>query len=564
MHRMHTRKVVAAGLALAMIVPVVRLDADEPPRRETSAGITVSFVHPERQAAAVLRLFEGSRAAYPAAALVAWKHATRSSHQLGKRLEAVISFFNPEMVREWAVLHEARLELDLGATTAAPRFRLLVPRDDGTLTALVTALRLSGGSSEPPLESGKTVVERLGGPGSALATLMDPQAADRDGSVLVVASSRAELEGPAHAPAVARFPPPSESLDSGFAFQVEPGRESTPATASVTLRRMIELVHALGCRAIDGRFGLIEDRLELVGTSRLDPAHPLTQAAIGDCAIDPRWLRYIAAEEALAVVSIASGRGPAYWEGVFTLADRVDRADPARANLAPLRSRVNLLATAAGASLEGDLWPHLKGVTASVLATPGNPGRPGRCVAILHMDTEAAARQLFLQTLPHLARISTRFRADERPKHPQGDAPPAGLDSAGSVALGRPGGRPLEIALVGQDVLIGWGDQALAAALRSAQRPERSVLPVLTEGWAGPQGKTPARLGAFWPGRVRLPLEGLDGPTPLAQSLAEGPPLVWTGWNLGTRALDRVYWQGLSGLVHRFLARIPLDPAGLP
>src|SRR5271165_2403737 len=130
MHRMHTRKLVAAGLALAMIVPAVRLDADEPPRREASAGITVSFVHPERQAAAVLRLFEGSRAAHPAAALVAWKHATRNPHQLGKRLEAVISFFNPEMVREWAVLHEARLELDLGATTAAPRFRLLVPRDD--------------------------------------------------------------------------------------------------------------------------------------------------------------------------------------------------------------------------------------------------------------------------------------------------------------------------------------------------------------------------------------------------------------------------------------------------
>ncbi|MGO9597860.1 MAG: hypothetical protein ACLP7Q_07675 [Isosphaeraceae bacterium] len=562
---MHTRKLVAAGLALAIIVPVGRLDADEPPRREASAGITVSFVHPERQAAAVLRLFEGSRAAHPAAALVAWKHATRNPHQLSKRLEAVISFFNPEMVREWAVLHEARLELDLDATTAAPRFRLLAPRDDGTLTALVTALRLSGGSSEPPLvESGKSAVERLGGPGSAVATLMDPKTADRGGSGLVVASSRAELGGPVHAPAVARFPPPSESLDSGFVFQVEPGSESAPATASVTLRRMIELVHALGCRAIDGRFGLIEDRLELVATSRLEPAHPLAQAANGDCAIDPRWLRYITAEEALAVVSIANGRGPAYWEGVFTLADRVDRADPARVNLAPLRSRVNLLATAAGASLEGDLWPHLKGVTASVLAAPGDPDRAGRCVAILHMDTEAAARQLFLQTLPHLARISTRFRADERPKHPQGDAPSAGLDSAGPVALGRPGGRPLEIALRGQDVVIGWGDQSLAAALRSAQTPERSVLPVLTEGWAGPQGKTPARLGALWPGRVRLPLEGLDGPTPLAQSLAEGPPLVWTGWNLGAKALDRVHWQGLSGLVHRFLARLPLDPAGLP
>jgi hypothetical protein len=562
MHRMHTMKWIAAGLALALIVPVVRLDADEPLRREAPARITVSFVHPERQAAAVLRLFEGSRAAHPASALVAWKHATHNPQQLGKRLEAVISFFNPEMVREWAVFHETRLELDLGASTAGPRFRLFVPRDDGTLAALLTALRLSGGSSEPPLESGKADVLRLGGPGSAVATLIGPSATDRGGSGLVVASSRAVLEGPARVRTEEHFLPPPESLDSGFVFQVEPG--PTPETASVALRRAIESLDALGCRATHGRFGLIEDRLEFEATSRLELAHPFAQSAVGDCAIEAPWLRYIPADEALAVVSIASGRGPAYWEGVFSLADRVERADPVRANLAPLRSRVNLLATAAGASLEGDLWPHLKGVTAGVLAAPGDPGRPGRFVAILHMDTEAAARQLLLQTLPHVARIGTRFRADARPGQPQGIARLAALDPAGSVCLGRPGGRPLEAAVRGQDVVVGWGEEAMAAALRSAEAPEHSVWPVLTNGWTGPGDKTPARLGAFWPGRMRLPIAGLDGPTPLAQSLAEGPPLVWTGWNFGARAFDRIRWPGLSGLVRRFLARIPLDPPGLP
>ena len=66
---------------------------------------------------------------------------------------------------------------------------------------------------------------------------------------------------------------------------------------------------------------------------------------------------------------IARGRPRrGYWDGVFALADRVDRADPARANLAPLRTRINLLASAVGARLEADFWPHLRGVTVAWLA----------------------------------------------------------------------------------------------------------------------------------------------------------------------------------------------------
>jgi hypothetical protein len=60
---------------------------------------------------------------------------------------------------------------------------------------------------------------------------------------------------------------------------------------------------------------------------------------------------------------------------------------------------------------------------------------------------------------------------------------------------------------------------------------------------------------------MRLPVKGLDGPTPLVQCLAEGPPIVWTGWNLDGNARDRVRWHDLHGLVRRFLAAIPLDPA---
>ena len=38
---------------------------------------------------------------------------------------------------------------------------------------------------------------------------------------------------------------------------------------------------------------------------------------------------------------------------------------------------------------------------------------------------------------------------------------------------------------------------------------------------------------------MRLPVKGLDGPTPLVRCLAEGPPIVWTGWNLDGRARPR-------------------------
>ena len=100
--------------------------------------------------------------------LAAWKRSTREPDQLGKPLEALISFFNPEMVREWSVLHEARFELGFDSETGSRRWRLTVPGDDGTLAALITALRLSGGSNEEPVGNGAMAVNRLGGPGAAV------------------------------------------------------------------------------------------------------------------------------------------------------------------------------------------------------------------------------------------------------------------------------------------------------------------------------------------------------------------------------------------------------------
>src|SRR5271157_5311927 len=160
---------VCLELIVGLVVMQPRANAIGPEQATSGEPIVVRLVHPDRQAAAVLHLFEGCAAPHPAAALAAWKRSTRDPDQLGKPLEAVISFFNPEMVREWSVFHEARFQLEFDPETGSGRWRLTVPGDDGTLAALITALRLSGGGNEAPVGNGTIAVNRLGGPGAAVA-----------------------------------------------------------------------------------------------------------------------------------------------------------------------------------------------------------------------------------------------------------------------------------------------------------------------------------------------------------------------------------------------------------
>ena len=169
MHRMHTMKLIAAGLALAMIMPAARLEADEPRQREASAGITISFVHPERQAAAVLRLFDGSRAAHPAAALAAWKQATRNPQQLGKRLEAVISFFNPEMSFKIAAPAPMAISATLAFCVSTEIGIFKCPRNASS----TGSKRRSSSAAEMPAEPGRVdsaPTSRMSAPARSMAS----------------------------------------------------------------------------------------------------------------------------------------------------------------------------------------------------------------------------------------------------------------------------------------------------------------------------------------------------------------------------------------------------------
>ena len=564
-HKLFEFIAVCLTLLAGLLVRDPRASAIEP--EETTAGepLVVRLIHPDRQAATVLRLFDGCAAPHPAAALAAWKRSTREPDQLGKPLEALISFFNPEMVREWSVLHEARFELGFDSETGSRRWRLTVPGDDGTLAALITALRLSGGSNEEPVGNGAMAVNRLGGPGAAVGA--------RGAGGIILASSRAELDRglpPGILDPSARLETvdlkevlgvPAADPDAGLMFRLEPGRLSLPARGSASTRRAIELARGLGCRTVVGSLGLDHDEVGLEIASELGPAGLFGPGSGGNLMLDPEWLKWIPSGEAVAVASLAAGRGAGYWDGIFALADRVDRADPARANLAPLRTRINLLASAVGARLEADLWPHLRGLTVAWLASPDQPEQSGRAVLLLHMDDETAARHLVGDVLPRLAALWGIAKVQTRPAQPPAASRVAAGDSAVPRSLGRPGGSPIEAVARGRTVLVGWGDQALETMFRAAEHPEQSVLPVIKAGSAGLARETLARVAAYWPGRMRLPFKGLDGPTPLVRCLAEGPPIVWTGWNLAGKARDRVCWRDLHGLVRRFLAAIPLGTA---
>jgi hypothetical protein len=125
-------------------------------------------------------------------------------------------------------------------------------------------------------------------------------------------------------------------------------------------------------------------------------------------------------------------------------------------------------------------------------------------------------------------------------------------------------GGPVDAICRGRTVLIAWGSGALQAGLDAAKYPDRSAVTLLKIDPGAHGRHVLNRFGAFWPGRVRLPIMGLDSPTPLALALAEGPPIVWCGWDSADRSGDSVCWSDLRSLVRRFLASIPLAPSRVP
>ncbi len=495
---------------LAWLGPVLIASAgfgDEP-----RPAVAVRLIGPDRQVERIIGLFRGSKAPHPAAALAAWKRASAEPDRLGKPLEALIAAINPRMAGELRSLEGAELAIGFEPETGRPDWRANLPHDEGTIAALGSAMVLSGGEAEPPLAG--LAVDRLGPPGSPLMT--------RSPVGLAIAGTREGLRA-----ALGPRPPtgkPWPAID-GLLFRVDAealGRSKSLAARRVSAALLAARIGEVrGSATLDGS----DFRVSLVGD--LDPPDPDVPAAI-----DPGWLDWIPADRAMAAFAIAIDRKSRAWEAGFRLADRVEKVDPARANLAPIRIRLDLLARSVGVRTEVDVLPNLAGVSGWIGATAGEID--GALIA-LHLTDEAAAGRLFERVRPP---------GTARPETPTGPV----------RSLGLAAGRPIRLARRGPTVVVAWGEGAIEAGLGARDDPRRSARGVLTRSW---DRQPPGRAGGLWPGRI----PGLvPAGSPIARTLAESEPILWAGHRAAGLSTDEIRWNGLDASVRRFLERIPLDP----
>ncbi len=491
------------GAVLAMILMGPPLAADGP-------AVSVQLDRPDELLRRVLDCFGGTGFSGPAEVLAAWRKTPAGAAGLGKPMEAGIAALNPFMVAELRILDGTEIAIESPAPLA---WWAAVPRDDGSFAATAPALGLTDGAAETPLNG--AAVDRLGPPGSALIA--------RRGRTLALANSRAGLgSGLKRAQALA-----ATDIDRhrspGLRLVLNPDRLA--AASSIEARQVAEALRGLGCRSLEAVATIEGDRLLVnVRSARTGAAPPGR--------IDPSWLAAIPAN-ASAAFAFAWDGSPGAWNARFAAADRVEKADPANAKLAPIRVRLNLLASAAGIRPEVDLWPKLLGI--SGFATSEGSRWTGGAMG-LHLIDEASAGRVLERVLPTIARA-----LQLSPIGPDGD----------STRLGEFAGRPLVAFRRHRAVWIAWGPEARLGMVKASDLPDGgAILGALL-------GDRPAsRFLVAWPGRI-VP----SGFGPLwKDALSAASPIVWRGFEEPDRAEDDVVWSSLKPAVGRFVLGLPLDP----
>src|SRR5438445_312965 len=116
-----------AAVCLIVVILADRCVAGEPP-----AAVTIRLGKPDQQVGEVIDLFLGAKVPHPAAALAAWKRASREPGRLGKPIEALIAAINPKMAGELRTLDGAEVALWFEPGGGRLAWNATLPNDDGT------------------------------------------------------------------------------------------------------------------------------------------------------------------------------------------------------------------------------------------------------------------------------------------------------------------------------------------------------------------------------------------------------------------------------------------------
>lgn len=513
---------------------------------DENGPLIVRLVHPDRQATELLRLFEGSRGQPRCGTgdLEAVESELGLARQAARGGDRDLQ---PGYGPGVADPRRAQLQLGFDPDDGAPRWFAIVPDDDGTVSAAITAARLANPDDEPLREGGReTSVARLGRSGVPLAAQV--------GSRLIVAGSRADLlRAIQSTPAVV----PAHPIDSGLSFSLDAKRMTTPRSGSLELRRLVEALHAMDCRRVEGTLAVKDGRFSFDMTTTLERPEPPRGDAIRPASIDPEWLEHFPADNLMAIVSMAVDPEPTFWTQAFSVADRIEHADPARAAVAPLRTRLNLLALAAGVKPEVNLWPHLRGLSAGIWGDPRQPAKAIGARLVLHLDEEPNAERLAREFVPRIGSLlQGRAKA--------GAGKPAGLPPGDPRPLGIQFGPDLSVRHEQKDVIIAWGDNVQVQTAPPHMRGPRTLSVATIYNTRHWRAESPQRFGAFWPGRLIRPADIPNASPSTLRVFADDPPVIWWGWNEDSRSHDQLRWQDLAGRVRRFLKTLPLDPPRVP
>ena len=493
---------------MPMILAVLLTLASPPrgPQAPTPASppfLRIRLARPQVEGRRVLDLFQGARSPNPAAALAAYRRAKGGTSGLSKAAEAGIAMFNPMMIGELPLIDDTTIELSR-TPDGHLAWNAAIPHDDGSIDALATAFALTDGASLPPIDG--LAIDRLGKPGAPLMV--------KGRAALVVASSIEEAKAGLDRSRVA---PPAPS-ESGLLVHLDPKVMAAPV-GPLNARRIGESLSAQGCVGLDGAVGIEGDAL--LATIRGHYAAPTPTGP----SIDPKWLDAIPIGDTVAAFAVAIEPTAKAWNDQFARLDRVEKVDPARANVAPVGLRVGLFFRSARIRPDTDLWPILKGVSGFV--TADGSGKASGVLVRLHVKDDASATKLADEMIPRLV-FALRLKT----------AKTGG--TFGFVA----GGRTIAVHVRGDSVLLAWGETLPARSADASANPLSSVSPALRSAVT----PLPQRLIAVWPGR--FPALASPG----------APPAVWTGRFDGTESLDQIRWPGLKPLVKAVLDRLPLDP----